>query len=407
VQIIYNIGIGIYNLTILFVSFFSKKAFLWRFGRRNWVSKLKVLENQKVIWIHAASLGEFEQGRPIIDRLFSEDNGCKILLTFFSPSGYEVRKDYEKADLVMYLPLDSPKNSKQFVSLLDLEMVIFIKYEFWFNFLNQLKINHIKTVFISVIFRENQIFFRWWGKWFLNRLKGVSKFFVQNNQSKDILTNNGITSVQVVGDTRFDAVLETQKLSKKNKLIEAFIKNKKCIVFGSTWNKDHNLIIQFINNYQNNDVKFIIAPHEIDRSEINRLKTLINLNVINYLDNKSDGDIMIIDTIGILKHIYQYGIGSYIGGGFGDGIHNTLEVAVQNQFVFFGPKFNKFQEAKDLLDNGIALSVSNQLEFDIVLNKLIKKNDFRNEVVEKSQKYILSNIGASDKIMNYINRNIK
>ena len=302
-QFFYNIGIGVYNFLIFFVSFFSKKADLWIAGRKDWASKLKVLKNQKVIWIHAASLGEFEQGRPIIDRLFSEDNGCKVLLTFFSPSGYEIRKDYENADLVMYLPIDSPKNSKQFLSMLDLQMVVFIKYEFWFNFLNQLKVNKVKTVFVSVIFREDQMFFKWWGKWFLNHLKGVSQFFVQNSQSKSILASHDITSVQVTGDTRFDAVYETQKLSKTNKLIEAFIGNKKCIVFGSTWGKDHDLIISYLNNYKNKDVKFIIAPHEINPVEINRLKALINLRVVNYLDNESSADVMIINTIGILKHL--------------------------------------------------------------------------------------------------------
>ena len=403
-QFVYNIGIGVYNLLIFFFSFFSKKADLWIAGRKDWATKLKVLKNQKVIWIHAASLGEFEQGRPIIDRLFSENNGCKVLLTFFSPSGYEIRKDYENADLVMYLPIDSSKNSKQFLSMLDLEMVVFIKYEFWFNFLNQLKVNKVKTVFVSVIFREDQMFFKWWGKWFLNHLKGVSQFFVQNSQSKSILASHDITSVQVTGDTRIDAVYETQKLSKTNKLIEAFIENEKCIVFGSTWGKDHDLIIQFLNNYKNKDVKFIIAPHEINPVEINRLKALINLRVVNYLDNESSADVMIINTIGILKHLYQYAIGSYIGGGFGAGIHNTLEVAVQNQFVIFGPKFQKFQEAKDLINNGIAASVSNQLEFFNALDKLIKEKDFRGEVAEKSKIYIESNIGASDKVMNYINK---
>ncbi len=405
-QLIYNIGIGGYNVLIFIVSFFSKKAKLWRDGRKDWASRLKVLQNEKVIWIHAASLGEFEQGKPIIDRLFDQDNGCKILLTFFSPSGYEVRKDYEKADLVMYLPIDSSRNSKLFISKLDLEMVVFIKYEFWFNYLKQLELNKIKTVFISVVFREDQMFFRWWGKWFLNHLKNVSQFFVQNDQSKSILAVHGIDSVQVTGDTRFDAVCATQKLAKRNDLVEQFIGDEKCIVFGSTWDEDHDLIISFINNYKSKDVRFIIAPHEIKPEEINRLESSINSRVVKYLDNDSSGEVMIINTIGILKHLYQYAIGSYIGGGFGTGIHNTLEAAVQNQFVIFGPIFHKFQEAKDLLENGIAVSISNQLEFDKALNKLIEEHSFRDEVAKKSQKYIESNIGASDKIMEYINQHI-
>jgi 3-deoxy-D-manno-octulosonic-acid transferase len=407
VQLIYNIGIGGYNVLIFIVSFFSKKARLWRDGRKDWATNLKVLKNEKVIWIHAASLGEFEQGKPIIDKLFDEDNGCKILLTFFSPSGYEVRKDYEKADVVMYLPIDSPKSSKKFIDLLDLEMAVFIKYEFWFNFLKQLKLKKVKTVFISVIFREDQMFFSWWGKWFLNHLKNVSHFFVQNHQSESILNRNDISAVQLTGDTRFDAVCATQKLAKKNELIEQFIGTEKCVIFGSTWDKDHDLIIPFINNYKNGGVKFIIAPHEMKTSELNRLTESITSKVVNYLDGDSSGDVMIINTIGILKHLYQYAIGSYIGGGFGTGIHNTLEAAVQNQFVVFGPIFHKFQEAKDLIEHDVAVSITNQLEFDKALNKLIDDVYFRNEVSEKSKIYIELNIGASEKIMKYINQHLK
>jgi 3-deoxy-D-manno-octulosonic-acid transferase len=407
VQLFYNIGIGGYSFLIFIVSFFSEKARLWKVGRKDWETTLKVLQKEKVIWVHAASLGEFEQGKPVIDRLYDEDNGCKILLTFFSPSGYEIRKNYEKADLVMYLPIDSLKNSKKFISMLNLEMAIFIKYEFWFNFLKQLKRNKVKTVFISVIFRGNQMFFHWSGNWFLKHLKNVSQFFVQNEQSKSLLLDNGISAVQITGDTRFDAVCETQKLAKKNELIEQFIGEKKCIVFGSTWNKDHDLIISYINDYKKDDVQFIIAPHEIKSEEINRLKASINSRVVNYLDNDSSGDVMIVNTIGILKHLYQYAIGSYIGGGFGTGIHNTLEAAVQNKFVVFGPIFHKFQEAKDLIENGIAVSISNQSEFTKALNKLIEEDSFREEVAGKSQKYIESNIGASDRIMDYINQHIK
>lgn len=402
-KFIYNIGIEGYNLLIFIASFFSEKAKLWRTGRKDWKAQLTVLKGEKVIWIHAASLGEFEQGKPIIDKLFDEDNGCKILLTFFSPSGYEIIKNYEKADLVMYLPLDSERNSNYFVSNLNLEMAVFIKYEFWFNYLNQLHIKNVKTVFISVIFRQDQMFFRWWGKWFFNHLKNVSKFFVQNEDSKNLLAVRGILNVVITGDTRFDAVCETQKQAHKNNLIEAFLQGKQCVVFGSTWDKDHDLIIPFINKYNNDNVKFIIAPHEMKAEELKRLNENLKGRIVNYLDNNPEGDVMIINTIGILKHLYQYAIGSYIGGGFGTGIHNTLEAAVQNQFVVFGPKFHKFQEAKDLIDNGTGLSISNQSEFEIGLTRMIEDSQFREEIVTTSQKFIASNKGASDKILQYIN----
>lgn len=402
-KFIYNIGIEGYNLLIFIASFFSEKAKLWRTGRKDWKAQLTVLKGEKVIWIHAASLGEFEQGKPIIDKLFDEDNGCKILLTFFSPSGYEIIKNYEKADLVMYLPLDSERNSNYFVSNLNLEMAVFIKYEFWFNYLNQLHIKNVKTVFISVIFRQDQMFFRWWGKWFFNHLKNVSKFFVQNEDSKNLLAVRGILNVVITGDTRFDAVCETQKQAHKNNLIEAFLQGKQCVVFGSTWDKDHDLIIPFINKYNNDNVKFIIAPHEMKAEELKRLNENLKGRIVNYLDNNPEGDVMIINTIGILKHLYQYAIGSYIGGGFGTGIHNTLEAAVQNQFVVFGPKFHKFQEAKDLIDNGTGLSISNQSEFEVGLTRMIEDSQFREEIVTTSQKFIASNKGASDKILQYIN----
>ncbi len=402
-KLIYNIGIGVYNLLIFIVSFFSEKAELWIAGRKDWKSQLDFLKGEKVIWIHAASLGEFEQGKPIIDQLYDDDNGCKILLTFFSPSGYQIRKSYKKADLVMYLPLDSPRNSSYFVSNLNLEMAIFIKYEFWFNFLNQLYLNNIQTVFISVIFREDHLFFKWWGKWFFNHLKRISKFFVQNEASKKILKEKGITNIEVAGDTRFDAVCATQKLAQRNNLVEAFLQGKQCVIFGSTWDKDHDLIVPFINKYKTDNVKFIIAPHEIKVDELKLLSKDLKGRVVNYLDNNSEGDIMIINTIGILKHLYQYAIVSYIGGGFGAGIHNTLEAAVQNQFVVFGPEFYKFQEAKDLIENGTGVSISNQSEFEVALRKVIEDDQFRKDMVFKSQEFIASNRGASTKILQYIN----
>lgn len=402
VNFIYNIGLRGYQLLVFIASFFVPKAKLWREGRQDWKSKLELLRGQKVIWIHAASLGEFEQGKPIIDQLYDENNGCKILLTFFSPSGYEVRKNYDKADLVMYLPLDTTRNAKYFITQLDLEMAIFIKYEFWFNFLNQLHLKNIKTVFISVIFRADQMFFSWWGKWFLNHLKNISQFFVQNKESESLLITNDISAVEIVGDTRFDSVCETQKDAKKDALIESFLGDNTCIVFGSTWKQDHDLIISYINSRSECNVKYIIAPHEMDESELERLSHLINKKVVNYLDNNSEGEVMVVNTIGILKHLYQYSLVSYIGGGFGTGIHNTLEAAVQNQYVVFGPKYQKFQEAIDLIEHGIGASISSQIEMDKILTKVMSDGDFRKEVEVKSKLFIEQNRGASTKILEFI-----
>lgn len=400
-KFMYTLGIYLYSALILIASLFSKKAKLMVDGRKGWKHKLDQLKGEEVIWFHAASLGEFEQGKPVLDAIYKEKGNRKVLLTFFSPSGYEIRKTYEKADLVIYLPMDTKSNVKLFLKKIDIKVAVFVKYEFWFNYLIQLDKQKIPTVFFSVIFRKDQMFFKPFGKWFLNRLKRISKFFVQNQESKTLLNQNGLTEVEVIGDTRFDSVLETKKLQILDPKVEEFLNGNPCVVFGSTWPSDHALIVSFINAYEGN-TKFIIAPHEINEHEVLELESLINKKTSRYLNNQQDGDVLIVNTIGKLKHLYQYAICSYIGGGFGKGIHNTLEAAAQSQFVFFGPNYSKFQEAKDLIHKGIGSSISDQIEFNSILNMLISQPEFREEVSDRSNQFIHENSGASQVVINYL-----
>lgn len=403
----YNIGIYVYSALVLVASMFSKKAKLMIEGRRNWHQIISKLVGEKVIWFHAASLGEFEQGKPVLDELFENKGEHKILLTFFSPSGYEIRKDYPKADVVMYLPFDTHKNVRFFLNTLNIKVAVFVKYEFWFNYLLGLESRKIPSVFFSVIFRKNQLFFKGYGKWFLNRLRKITKMFVQNEFSQSLLKLNGIQNSEVVGDTRFDSVLETKNIDKSDAKVEQFLKGSQCVVFGSTWSHDHALIVNYINEFSG-DVKFIIAPHEINPSEIESLKNAIQKRSQLYLDEQSEeSDVLIVNTIGVLKYIYAYSIGTYIGGGFGKGIHNTLEAAAQSQFVFFGPNYQKFQEAYDLIEGGVGASITTQVEFDSIANKIIEDSEFRIKVEQKSIEYIERNKGASVEVIQYINSLLK
>lgn len=400
-KFLYNIGIYTYSFIVLIASLFSKKAKLMVEGRKKWKAQLQLLKGKEVIWFHAASLGEFEQGRPVLDKVFNEKGDRKVLLTFFSPSGYEIRKNYEKADLVMYLPFDTRRNAKFFLESIDVKMAIFVKYEFWFNFLTQLEKKNISTVFFSVIFRKDQLFFKGWGKWFLAKLSAITKLFVQNEYSQKLLMDFGIKESEVIGDTRFDTVLETKLKNVPNEKVERFLDGAKCILFGSTWSHDYPFIVDFINRYSG-EVKFIIAPHEISDKEIESLRKSLKKDSCLYLSDEVEGEILIVNTIGVLKYLYAYSLGSYIGGGFGSGIHNTLEAAAQNQFVVFGPNYQKFQEAKDLIHYEIGSSISSQKEFDSILNKILENSDFRDEIKENSKKYIERNSGASNAVFNFI-----
>lgn len=393
-RLLYSIGIYCYQALIWLFSLFSQKAKLWVKGRKNWKEQLSSLRNSKVIWIHAASLGEFEQGKPVLENLKKDYPSHKILLTFFSPSGYEVRKNYNQADLVMYLPADTISNAKYFVDQLDIQLALFIKYEFWFNYLHVLENQNIPTLFFSVIFREDQLFFKKYGSWFAKHLLFVDHFFVQNAVSKKLLEGIGMRDVTIAGDTRFDAVHNTYLENKEFAEIANFCKGNKVVICGSTWLADHQLILPFIAESAE-EVKFIIAPHEIKQQQIDDLVNDID-DVGKFSSaNFSSKKVLIIDQIGILKHLYKYCEVSYIGGGFGAGIHNTLEAIAARIPVVFGPKYQKFQEAVELIDLKMGKSISNQKELSDCLNYFLEDPEVRAEVADISASYISRNLGAT------------
>lgn len=362
---IYNIGIAFYAILLKFASFFNQKAKLFTSGRENIFKKIaqKINPNDRPIWFHFASLGEFEQGRPVLEAIKIKQPQQKIIVTFFSPSGYEIRKNYALAD-VFYLPLDTASNAKKFIDLVNPKQAIFTKYEFWYHYFKTLNDRKIPLYLISGIFRPNQAFFKWYGGFYRNILKNVSHFFVQNNDSVTLLNSIGITAVSLSGDTRFDSVYENAKNPKKIELIEKFCGNSNVFIAGSTWLPDEKLLFSLIEKHP--DWRIIIAPHEVDEQHINEIEKLFptatKFSSLNTQYTISNTNILIIDNIGMLSSLYQYAKVAYIGGGFGAGIHNTLEAAAFGLPVIFGHKYDKFQEAKDLIAIGAAKSISNTEE---------------------------------------------
>lgn len=398
-RLLYSFGIKIYSILVLLLSLFNQKARLMISGRKLHIQNFE--NDNKPIWIHAASLGEFEQGRPLIERIRNDYPNKKIVLTFFSPSGFEEKKDYKMVDLVTYIPFDTKRNSKEFISKINPSVVVFIKYEFWFNFLFELNKRKIPTVFISAIFRKDQVYFKKPGKWFLKHFKTVKYFFVQNDESTAILKKNNINQVSVVGDTRFDAVISNKETKFENKIIAEFLKSASCIVFGSTWDLDHNLIIELIKSGKLDGKKIIIAPHEIKNSEIDKIIVSLNGKAGRYSKGETNYDVLLIDKIGLLKYIYRFGDFAYIGGGFGVGIHNTLEAVAYEIPVVFGPNFKKFDEAVLMMKLGIGFSVSDYPEFE---TKILQLNgtDLKKALAPIIQNFIVQNKGATDLIISYL-----
>jgi 3-deoxy-D-manno-octulosonic-acid transferase len=401
-RLVYSLGIQFYSFVVLILSLFNKKAKDMIEGRKE-APKRSDSENEDLIWVHAASLGEFEQGRPIIEQIKKDYPNKKILLSFFSPSGYNIMKDYAEVDEVCYIPFDTRKKAKQFIERKNPALVIFIKYEFWFNFLIELNLKQIPVVFVSAIFREDQFFFKKRGNWFLNKLKKVDYFFVQNDKSKIILENNGIQNCSIAGDTRFDAVISNSNSDYQNDLINEFLLGKKSIIFGSTWEEDQAFIVKLINSGKLGSKKIIIAPHEIDSAKIEKLVETINIQVGRYSKKEVNSQVLIIDQIGILKYLYRFCDLAYIGGGFGVGIHNTLEAIVYKVPVIFGPNFKKFDEAINMINNGIGFYISNYEEFEariIAFQKLSSQFD----LTLKINKFITENKGAANVILEYLKK---
>lgn len=402
--LLYNFGISLYNLLLHFVSFFNPKARLFVEGRKN-IFKLiagKTSADRKHIWFHFASLGEFEQGRPVLEELKKVYPHKPVIITFFSPSGFEVRKNYPLAEAIYYLPLDTKKNAETFIRLINPEIAIFTKYEFWHHYFKALKDNNIPLLLISGIFRPDQIFFRWYGGFQRNILKNVTHFFVQNQESKSLLNSLKINAVSISGDTRFDRVAEQARSPQQLMQIEKFRGNTKVFIAGSTWPQDEELIASLQQHTE--DWKFIIAPHEIHESHIKQLSVLFP-EALRYtkLNEDSDllaGKVLIIDTIGLLSSAYQYGDISYIGGGFGAGIHNTLEAAAFGMPVIFGPKYQKFQEAKDLLEIGAAKTVAGKDDLFAAFEMLQKDH----QAGKKAASYVKQHTGSTLEIIKMIKK---
>lgn len=414
----------IYNIVIYFVlwgiaiaSLFNEKVRkMWRGEREAFkILKQKVDPNAKYIWFHAASLGEFEQGRPLMERIRKDYPQYKILLTFYSPSGYEVRKNYEGADIICYMPVDTRLNAIRFLRLVRPVMAFFIKYEFWSNFLHILKHRNIPTYSVSSIFREDQVFFKWYGRNYAGVLKCFTRFFVQNEESKRLLEGIGITAVDVVGDTRFDRVLQIKEAAKQLPICEAFRTGVassqsadvphhdfKVFVAGSSWPPDENIFIPFFNEHK--DWRLLIAPHVIAEEHLKLILSLIKgKKVVRYTqttpEEAADADVLIIDCFGLLSSMYNYGDVAYIGGGFGVGIHNTLEAAVWNMPVIFGPNNKKFQEAQGLLKSGGGFEINTYEDFSGLMSSLMNDETFLNQTGDKAGAFVAHLAGATDKVL--------
>ena len=405
---LYNIITLLAAQLLKIVALFSPKMKLFVDGRKSVFQTLadKIQTSDKTIWFHAASLGEYEQGLPVIEAIKEQFPTHKIVVTFFSPSGYEVRKNNTVANVTVYLPLDTISNAKQFIKLVHPEMAFFIKYEYWPNYLNELKNQNIKTYLISGILRENQAFFKWYGGFYKSALKTFDYFFVQNESSKTLLQSIGFNNVKVSGDTRFDRVVSILERDNSLDFIEQFKDNKATIVIGSSWPKDESLLVNYINQ-SSDDVKFIIAPHNIKSEQIQELKNSITKKVILFSEkdnvNLSDSNVFIIDTIGILTKIYSYADIAYVGGGFGNpGVHNILEPATFGVPVVIGPNFSHFAEATALVNMEGCISIQNQTELNEAFDLLLHNEDERLEKGHICNTFVQMNKGATQTIMNHI-----
>jgi 3-deoxy-D-manno-octulosonic-acid transferase len=404
----YNLVIYLYLLGVAIYSRFNEKVRkMWRGERAAFnVLKEKVDPAAKYVWFHAASLGEFEQGRPLMEQLRRDHPDYKILLTFFSPSGYEVRKNYQGADIICYLPLDTPINAIRFLRLVRPVMAFFIKYEFWYNYLHILKHRHVPVYSVSSIFRPDQVFFRWYGRQYGRVLNCFTHFFVQNEVSRELLGNIGINCVSVVGDTRFDRVLQIKEQAKQLPIVEAFANNNKVFVAGSSWPPDEDIFIRYFNEHL--EWKLIIAPHVIGEDHLQQIiGKLDGRKVVRYTeaekasDALSSYDVLIIDCFGLLSSIYHYGSVAYVGGGFGVGIHNLLEAAVWDVPVFFGPNNQRFQEAQGLKQSG-GLEITDYDSFSGQMNRLSADANYLDEQGRLAGQYVKSRSGATSKVLSAV-----
>ena len=404
---LYNFAISLLGIAVQILAIFNQKLALFVKGRKETFPKLlsSIGSDDKSIWMHCASLGEFEQGRPLLEALRKSKPDYKIILSFFSPSGYEVRKGYEGADVVVYLPIDSPSNSRKFIELVHPDIAIFVKYEFWPNILRVLKEKSIETILVSGIFREDQLFFKPYGGWMKKSLGSFSHFFVQNKRSKTLLENIGITNVSISGDTRFDRVANILEQNNTLGFLEDFVKDQVVLVAGSTWSSDESYLVNFINKNMHKNLRCIIAPHNINSKEILKLKKTLTCTTSMYSEGalKKDAKVFIVDTVGILTKIYSYADIAYVGGGFDkEGVHNVLEPAVFGIPLVIGPIYDKFEEAKELVELQGCLVAHSDTDLSNHLSKLIEKEKYRDQLGEITKTYIKNHLGATKTILDYI-----
>lgn len=408
IRALYSFGIHVYTLLVEILSLVNRKARMTRFGqwKTNGILREQIDPDAQYIWFHAASLGEFEQGRPMIEAIKKKYPDYKILLTFFSPSGYEVRKNYPGADVICYLPFDSPYRVNKFLNLSKPSMAIFIKYEFWMNYLHELKRREIPTFLISSIFRKEQLFFKWYGKWYKNVLWCFNHMYVQDEDSKKLLSQYGIEHATVCGDTRFDRVLDVCSQARMFPILEKYehhSANQSPVVFiaGSTWPPDEEIILRYFNEHKR--MKMIIAPHEIDRNRLMDIESYLRRPSIRFSEineqNIMNRDCIIVDSFGSLSSIYRYGSIAYVGGGFGKGIHNVLEAAVYGIPVIIGPKYHKFKEARDLIAAGGAFSVTDDKAFVSLMDDLLAHPEKIKKAGEAAATFVQRNSGATRCIM--------
>jgi 3-deoxy-D-manno-octulosonic-acid transferase len=405
-KVLYNLGILIFSALARLAAPFNSRASLFVKGRKKWAEKIaeKIKPGDRVIWIHCASLGEFEQGRPVIEAIKKEMPSFKVLLTFFSPSGYEIRKNYSFADCVSYLPSDTPANAERFIDLVSPEYVIFVKYEFWNNYISVLDKNRIPLYLISGIFREGQHFFRWYGSFFRSMLRKFEKLYVQDQNSLDLLSGIGIKDVILAGDTRFDRVVQIAGTAKVIPQLEMFRGSEKLFLAGSSWKPDEDIIAEYINMFPEK-MKWVFAPHEVDKSNIDRLQSLFKVKTIRFSEFSeidADARVLIIDNIGMLSSAYRYAYIAAIGGGFGKGIHNILEPACWGIPVVFGPKYENFKEAVDLLKEGGAKTILTFDDFRKIINLWLSDEKTYTISAGIASNYVKENAGATDIIIKEI-----
>ena len=406
----YSILIHFYAFIVALISPFHRKARLMRWGqwKTNRILREKIDRNAKYIWFHASSLGEFEQGRPMMEKIKQEHPDYKILLTFFSPSGYEVRKNYNGADVICYLPFDTPFRVKKFLRLANPVMAVFIKYEFWGNYLHELKKRGIPVYIISAIFRPDQLFFQWFGAPYRKMLYNFTHLFVQDERSKELLAEFDIRNVTVCGDTRFDRVLDICRQARELPNVERFVKNEKgeqvqTLIAGSSWPQDEDIFIPYFNKHP--ELKLIIAPHEIHQEHLTYIESLLKRPSVRLSEVLQDNhllerkDCLIVDSFGMLSSIYRYGTIAYIGGGFGAGIHNTLEAAVYGIPVLFGPRYQKFKEARDLIKVGGGFSISSKEEFTDKMDELLINQQTLATAGKSAGNFVSGNAGATEQIL--------